>query len=109
MKTAVKPDFYAAIESLKRNEAAKKKGTSTEEQAYYAMSLSDGWKQFSTLKDELLRELEQINDTAVAQGASYEELGKNTIVISLVKGVVKRLFDRVGDATEACEGREGTA
>lgn len=105
-KTAIRPDFFANFESLKRNEEAKKIGVTPDEQAYYAMSLSDGWKLFNTEVDYLLQEMEQLNDAAVASGAPYEELGKNTVVISLAKGVIRRLINKVEDAREACERSE---
>lgn len=106
-KTAVRPDFFANFESLKRKEEAAKKGTTEEEQAYYSMSLSEGWKLFNKDIENLLAEMDQLNDQAVANGMTYEELGKNTVVISLAKGVIRRLVNKVEDAKEACE-REKT-
>ena len=107
MKTAIKPNFFSNLQSLKTQEIAKKVGVTEYEQSYYSMSQTRGWTLLSDRKDELVKELEQMQDAAVANGASYEELGKNTLVISLAKGIIKRLFDIVEDSKEACE-RSGT-
>jgi hypothetical protein len=100
---AVRPDFFANFESLKRNKEAEKKGVSKEEQSYYAMSMSDGWKLFNNTAEQLIQEMESMNDVAIANGASMGEVGKNTIVISLAKGVIRRLINKVVDAKEICE------
>ena len=102
-KTAVRPDFFNNLASLKkRQEDLDKKGITDEEQAYYTMSLSKGWQQFSENAENLMSELDSINDRAVENGMSYEELGKNTVVISLVKSIIKKLLNRVEDSKEAC-------
>lgn len=102
MKTATRPDFFN-VPSLKVHEELDKKGVSDEEQAYYGMSQTKGWQQFTDLASKLMEELDQINDNGVATGMSYEELGKNTIVISLTKGIIKKLLNKVEDAREQCE------
>ena len=100
---ATKPDFFSQFISLKERETAKKAGVSEEELAYYSMSRTRGWKHFENLAEHLIAELDQLNEQAIAKGASYEELGKNTIVVSLAKGIIKRLLNKVNDAKEACE------
>lgn len=102
-KTAIRPDFFANFESLKRNKEAEKKGVTKEEQAYYTMSLTEGWQLFNKEVNRLLEEMDQVNENAVANGMPYEELGKNTVVISLAKGVIRRLVNIVNDSKEACE------
>lgn len=105
--SAIKPNFLNALQSLKRDEEARKKGATEEERDYYSMSLTKGWKMFKEKADELIKELDSFNDTAVEKGMSYEELGKNAVVISLTKGIIKRLIDTIEDSKEACEQPEG--
>lgn len=50
-----------------------------------------------------LRELEKINEAAIASGMSYEEIGKNTTTITLAKGIINKIFNIVEDAKEALE------
>lgn len=107
MKQAIRPDFFSNFPSLKKEVEAQKNGASEEERKYYGMYLTDGWRLFSEDVQRLLEELEQLNDSAVANGSTYEELGKNAVVVSLTKGIIKRLVDKVNDAKEACEQPSG--
>ena len=102
-KQAVRPDFFANFASLKRNIEASKKGVSSEEQALYAMSNTDGWRLFKNTVDSLLGEMDGMIDASIASGLSREQIGENTIVISLAKGVIRRLVNKVEDAKETCE------
>lgn len=59
-----------------------------------------------TLKKHIenqIQELDKINEEAIASGMSLEEIGRNTIVISQVKGVLNRIFNIVDDSKEALE------
>jgi hypothetical protein len=47
--------------------------------------------------------LEKINEAAVAGGMSYEEIGRNTIVITQTKGIIQKIFNIVEDAKEALD------
>lgn len=102
-KGAVKPDFFTNFSSLKRDEELSKKGITDEERSYYSMSLTKGWKLFIRDIENLENDLEQLNDAGVANGMPYEELGRNAVVTSLVKGILKRMVAKIQDAKEACE------
>lgn len=54
------------------------------------------------LNNEMIQ-LEKINEVAIEHGMPFEEIGRNTIVISQVKGVLTRIFNVVEDAKEASE------
>lgn len=56
------------------------------------------WKVLKDFIEDVTENLDEMNDTAISQGADYEEVGKNTIVISLSKGIIKRIIDKVQDA-----------
>lgn len=103
----MRPDFYTNFPSLKIEEEAKEKGATEEERNYYSMALTLGWKQFEEEVERLLEELDSLNDNAVSNGMPYEEIGKNTIVVSLTKGIIRKLINRINDAKEACERGEG--
>lgn len=103
MDNAIKPNFFSNLPSLKQDEEAKKKGATDEERLYYGMYNTAGWKQFRELAERLMQELDNSNDSAIASGAAIEEIGKNAVVISLTKGVIKRLLNKVEDSREACE------
>lgn len=102
MSSATRPNFIS-LPSLKADKEAERKGASDEERSLYAMSRSGGWKVFSALASQAIKELDEINTKAIESGASYEELGRNTLVISLTKDIIGRLMNKVEDAKESCE------
>lgn len=102
-KTAIKPDFFAHFESLKRKAVAQKAGVSEEELALYHMSQSEGWQHFNKEVSRLLEEMDALNDAAITTSVTLEDIGRNTMVISLAKGIIKRLVNKVLDAKEVCE------
>lgn len=68
--------------------------------------LGHGAKQkfWLVLKAHIENEIELIDriaESAIESGAPMEEIGRNTIVVSQVKGVLKRIFNVVDDAYEA--------
>jgi hypothetical protein len=78
----------------------------TEEKILAAGSENAFWKLLKKHFDNSIEQLEQINDTAMAQGLPMEEIGRNAIVISQVKGVLKKIVNVVEDAKEAINGEE---
>lgn len=100
---AVKPDFYSQFPSLTQDLKEGKKESTPEELALYAMSQGKGWKVFKGIVDEVSKDLNNLNKDAVASGASLEEIGRNTVIVTLVQGVIERVMNRVDDAIEACE------
>lgn len=86
---------------------AKNKDISAEEQQLYTMSKSGGWKVFKGFAERLSREMVGANNTAIEAGASFEDIGRNTLVISMAQDIITRLFNKVDDAVEVCEdGKE---
>lgn len=103
--TAIRPNFINPITTSEK--VLEKKGASDEERALFAMSKGGGWKLFKEYAYQALSELDELNRVAIANGAGYEELGRNTVVISSVKDIINHLINRVEDAKESCEGDTG--
>jgi hypothetical protein len=99
---ATRPDFFSKFESLAKK-TADEKGLTDEEIHLSTLSQQKGWKILTDTKDALLQEFDRLNEQAIATGMSYEEIGKNTLVISLAKGAITRLWNKVDDANEAYE------
>lgn len=105
---AVRPDkYFSSLPSVIKDEEAKKKGTTEEERALMALSETFGWKILTEYIDRLVDDLDDVNNQAIANGATFEEIGRNTLVINLAKGVIKRIKDKVADAKEICEEQSG--
>ena len=65
------------------------------------------WKTLKTYVDNSIQQLEQINEQAIAQGMALDEIGRNALVISQVKGVLRKIVNVVQDAQEAVHATNG--
>jgi len=101
---ALKPDkFFGGLPVFIQDERAEPKGVSDEEQILAAGSETIFWATLKAIADKEILTLDEMNTTAIEGGAPLEEIGRNTVVISLTKGTLKRIFDRVIDAKDATE------
>lgn len=99
---AIRPQFYSNLPSVVKEKEIGK-GISDEERFLYSMSNTAGWKIFTEKKDALLKDMDTFQEASIANGATREVIGDNTIIISMVKGVLTALFNKVQDSKEACE------
>ena len=108
MKQALRPDFFfKQMPSMRDADAeAEKKGASEEERQLYAMTQMQGWKIYQEYAEALYKDLSEVNKNAIATGASLEEIGRNTVVVSLVQDILDKLNNRASDAVEACTQNE---
>jgi hypothetical protein len=97
---AIRPNFFA-LPTFVRDEEAKKKGLTDEERILAAGAETDFWRTLKIRVDQVIAEMDQINEQAMTQGASLEEIGRNTVVTNLTKGTLKRIFNIVEDARDA--------
>lgn len=100
---ASRPDFYNQFKSIRTKELAKKAKVTDEEMHLYSMSQSAGWGIFNKTVEQLLEELDGMNVRAMENGMSFEEIGRNTIIINYTKGLIKRLTNKVNDARDTVE------
>ena len=104
-KQAIKPSFYN-LPTFKADEESKEKEVSDEERRLYSLSKSTGWKVLKEYIGNVRNDLDNFNARAMETGANFEEIGKNTVVINLAKGIIERVLNKVGDAREAIESEE---
>ena len=102
-KQALRPEFFAKLPSFQKDADAKKGGATDEEQQLYTLSRSKGWRVWSEYLNRIMGELDDMNANAIANGAGFEEIGQNAIIINSTKAIIKRAFAKVDDAAEACE------
>jgi len=105
-KGAIRPDFFAKLPSLAKDKQAEEKGATKEERQLYALSSTAGWRVLRDLISDLVADLEQLNSSAIASGASFEEIGKNALVIDATKGILEKVINRVEDARESIDGQQ---
>jgi hypothetical protein len=98
---ALKPSFFNL--PSKKDKEAEKIGASDEERALSTLSETKGWVVLEEFIQGLLKDLDSVNATAIASGATFEEIGKNTVVVNMAKEVINRIITKVTDAKEATE------
>lgn len=102
---ALKPDFFMNIPSFVAPEGEIAKGATEEEIALSPMYDKPSWKVFKQYTERVLSELDDINEMAISNGKSREEIGENAIIISLVKGIVRQIINKVENANKSCNGK----
>jgi len=98
---ALRPNFN--IKAFVEQEKIKGKPISDEEKELFSLTSIPGWKIVNDYANRVMAELDGTIETAVASGAPFEEIGRNTVVINLAKDIIKRILDRVNDARDACQ------
>lgn len=111
MGTAIRPDkFFENIPSLAENAESEIEGKDDiieEEKILAGLAESSGWKVLKEFIDRVTNDLDNVNIVAISQGANFEEIGKNTVVVNLAKSVIEKIVNRVKDAKEANERPAG--
>ena len=103
---AIRPDvFVPNLPEVLKDKEAEKRGASDEERLLYTLSESAGWRVLKEYIDNLVKEMDALNKVAVQAGMTFEEIGKNTVVINLAKEKIEMILNKVADAKEACEAR----
>jgi len=102
MKTAIKPNYFNEFANVKAlQEDIDKKDP--EQQALFSLSGHNGWSVLKKYIERIMEELDELTRTQMEKGASFEEIGKSTIVREITKAVLKRIITRVEDAKESGE------
>lgn len=108
MKQALRPDFFfKSVPVLNDGDTPlAKNGATVDEVALNEMSQSKGWGVMKAYLEQLYRELGDTNRVAIEGGATMEEIGRNTVVITLTQGIIEKLINKVSDASDACKKNE---
>ena len=108
MGQAIRPDkFFADIPSLAESEGAS--GVTEEEKILAGLAESGGWKILREFIERVKNDLDNVNTAAISQGATFEEIGKNAVVVGLAKSVIEKIINKVLDAKEANERPQQSA
>jgi hypothetical protein len=106
-QSALRPTFTTIREFI---EEEKDLVSLTDEEKILASGADNKfWLTLSKYFDSSIQVLEQINDNAIADAKSLDEIGKNALVISQVRGVLKKIQNVVSDAKEAQQSGGGEA
>lgn len=69
----------------------------------HSLSKHKGWKIIKEDLESRLKAIDTATENQIASGASFEEIGKNTVVVNLAKSVIMPIFTKIQDAIEAVE------
>lgn len=101
---AIKPDkVFPNLPIFLKEKEVKPESLADEEKILGQGGKTAFWGVLKDFIEEVVKELDEVNDLAISQGGSYEEIGKNTIVISTTKGIIKKIIDKVEDSKEALD------
>lgn len=100
-KQAIRPEIFTIKGFI--DTKAETEGISAEEQILAAGAGLPFWKVLKEHVENSIEQLNQINEAAIAQGMTLEEIGRNALVISQTKGVITKIFNVVDDAVETVD------
>lgn len=106
INSAIKPDFFNNLPTILNNEKLKGKEVSDDEKDLYSLSKSQGWRILKDYMESLMTDLDDVGNIAMNAGMSFEEIGRNTVIANLSKGVIRKVLIKISDAVEACEKPE---
>ena len=103
---AIRPDSFSDIRRILQEKETKDKPVQdVEEKQLYDLSVTNGWGVLRTYVQELTRKLDDISKHSIESGASFEDIGRNAVVIQLTKDYLNRVVQKVEDARESVEAR----
>ena len=105
--SAPKPKYFTPIQTLEKLDETKtqEKIEKRNEEVLASLADHEGWQIFGELVEIELKKLENLNKDQMSKGASFEELGRNSVMVQLCKDIIKNLTNKVEDAREAVETR----
>lgn len=101
VKQAIRPEVFTIKGFI--DTKAETEGISAEEQILAAGAGQPFWNTLKKHIENSIEQLNQINESAIAQGMPLEEIGRNTLVISQTKGVIQKIFNIVNDAVDTVD------
>ena len=105
MSNAIHPDYFKDIKVLTKKEDDQPIEIK-EEQVLADLYDLAGWKVLKEYITDLKTSLDVLLSIAIDSGASYEEIGRKTIVTTLTKSYLDKVIERVNDARDATQQSE---
>jgi len=105
VKQALRPNYLNEVRELGTLKTDKKKDD--EDIHLHSLSNHKGWKILNQFIDDLKTGLDKINQMKIDSGASFEEIGQNSIVITMTKSYLTLIQNKVNDSREEIEGEQG--
>lgn len=107
MNQAIRPDSFVDYRKVIEQATPKseEKGL-VEERQLASLANSDGWVVLKDYINELDSNLTNINKQMMERGASFEEIGKNAVIVQLAQELLQKIVQKVADANDAINRRD---
>jgi len=103
-KQAIKPDtFISQLPTFIKEKKPTSSSVTQEESQLARMAKTAGWRVLREYIEQIKKDMDLLNDQAIANGADFKTIGQNTVVISQTKTVLNKVLNKVEDAREASE------
>jgi hypothetical protein len=99
--TALKPDVFISFSDIGDEAPVEKKDQDPGDVALHAMQNTKGWTVLKEYINHLKQEMDLLVASLIADGRSFEDVGKVTVVSNLAKEKLDDIIRRVEDATDA--------
>jgi len=98
---AIRPDFIDFRKIIEKTKPQPKEPELIEEKQLSQLANSDGWLVLKKYINELQIDLANINKSMMERGASFDEIGKNAVIVQLANELLTKVIQKVEDANEA--------
>lgn len=106
VKQTAKPNYFNSFDIPTFQKKDEDIDADTENLA--AMENTAGWKVLSDYINQIVTDLDQMTTNQMQQGASFEDIGRSTVVKEITKDVLRRVINRVNDARDTIERRKSS-
>lgn len=98
-----RPDYFAPIRHVAPKQVSEQ-AENENEQHLAALSRQNGWAILKEYIEQEIANLENINKAAIEAGATFEDIGRNAVLVQLCKEELLRVIQKVEDARESTDG-----
>lgn len=100
---AIRPDAFVDYRKVIEKAQPETEPELLEEKYLAALAHSDGWQVLNKYIQQLSSDLRNINKQMMERGASFDEIGKNAVVVELADELLTKIIQKVEDARESVE------
>jgi len=105
-KQALKPDVFLSFQEIgdKRTKEEIKKEQDPEDVALHSLASHGGWTVLKKRIEDSGKQMDELVKTLIAEGRSFEDIGKITVVSSLAKEKLYDILKWVQDSSDVVGG-----
>jgi hypothetical protein len=102
---ATKPNYFLPLEEIRKmkEEEVPEDVELREERIIGSLASHEGWELLKKYIYSEMSKLDGLNRLQVEAGATFEEIGRNTVLVQLCKDELSNIINKVEDARESAE------